>query len=290
MCRFRTSLICAEQLFEYMTLPNGYETRKCGATYKIYDKESGECVSLGYHTINYPNVKVGAHRTELIEYRGYFIPKSVPLWMKKRRKNRGFDRREHLRQENPKLLAAIEQYHKNYNSKLLKSDMSAYSDAEVHMIKNKIKKNTPELRNLNLDEQTESTVSEDKETKTQDINDYVDSYVSESDDKEISTLEPEDVHFSKNQLVILISGRLSGIITVESGEMSGMYTRIITGFPNIKEVLDEVDSVDDVQDIEDKLPFELTNQDYQRMKEAQALASSPTRIESQNQSKIMDFA
>lgn len=56
---------------DYMTLPNGYEIRKTGATYNIYDEESGECLSRGYHTINYPYVKIGAHREELMEYKGY---------------------------------------------------------------------------------------------------------------------------------------------------------------------------------------------------------------------------
>lgn len=49
------------------SVPDGYYIESHGATYTIYKSDTDNPVSLSYHEIDFPKVKIGAHITTLIE-------------------------------------------------------------------------------------------------------------------------------------------------------------------------------------------------------------------------------
>lgn len=64
-------------------IPRGYRADKHGSVYIVKDEETGERVSLGFHEINFPRVKIGAWNDTLTKKNGYFVPtKSLPASFK----------------------------------------------------------------------------------------------------------------------------------------------------------------------------------------------------------------
>lgn len=53
----------------------------------IFDKETGNRVSLYYHNINYPRVKIGAHETKLKLKNGLFVPEDIRTPIKSNHKS-----------------------------------------------------------------------------------------------------------------------------------------------------------------------------------------------------------
>lgn len=218
-----------------MRIPRGYETKKRGAVWKIYDSETGEQVSPGYHSINFPRVKVGAHKTRLIKYDGYFIPRELSA-AKRQRLYDGDRGRWNNQFDNSDLEEALLDYHGTENE----------------------------------DNPRESPFSRfSPDTSRQDVSKYGlmnpaayphgKQNADDSDSEKYSSLSMD-----KDDFLVVIEATLRGLWSdSDTGCRKRDYQYIVDGYPELEEVLNEVDSSEDVRKLREELPFSIDDEDLE---------------------------
>lgn len=229
-----------------MSLPNGYSKKKQGATWKIYD-DDGNQVSCGYHEINYPRVKVGAHETILVIHDGYFIPEEISAATR----SEIYEPTRFKSHIPDGLEDAIRDYHGDRSS----SPSRRRKSKTPSPTRNRESKDRRKTENSNKTDDSSDTKSDSEENNQKE-------------------LPYENISISKDEFMVIVAANIAGIL--EDGHTNMDYHKdykyIIEAYPQLKQILQRVNSAQELRDMKDELPFTITDDDFNQIEAAENMA------------------
>lgn len=211
------------------SVPDGYYIESHGATYTIYKSDTDNPVSLSYHEIDFPKVKIGAHITTLIEKNGYFVPRE--------------------------LRPTIDKYKgkSDIQKEIVKISKHSITDGMTQKFIAKFNQTSEDQNKSN----SNNSIFPRGTTDQQDNKDDKEDTEKNKDEKN----DKEEIKLNKNKYILILSAIVTGVLKENSNDWY-----IITSYDKIDpHKLQQIQNIDDIRELEH--PFQITDSDIKRIRE-----------------------
>lgn len=213
------------------SIPEGYYISGHGATYTIYESNTDKPVSLGYHEINFPKVKIGAHITTLVEKDGYFVPRELRPTIDK------------------------SEYKSDIEKEIIRISKHAIKSYSIDKFSSKINRTSENQNESNSGNSIFSRGGNDHQNND-DKNNEKDSETDkdENDDN-------KEIELSKSNYILILSAVVASVLEEGSNDWY-----IITSYDEIDpHKLQQIQNINDIRESEH--PFQITDSDIERIRE-----------------------